>query len=287
MLKGYVRNQARPEGSIVEGYLAEECMVFCSKYLIDMETKQSRPDRNFDSPNINPNGLSIFNCHGKSLAGGEWKSLSNLEINQAHFYILQNCEEVRPWIEEHLDILAKKKNRNIAKRHKEEFPLWFEEKVVQLKENGDGRVTDELLALARLPDNCVYCHKGYILNGFRFQTIESELYLKTQNSGVVVKSDEHTKNIDYYGKIREILDIHYMGNSVILFKCDWFEVPPQGRSQNRGYERDEYGFIRVDVTRLHYINDPFILGSQAQSVYYVKHGQSEKCCGKGKTTKFV
>ncbi|XP_075088752.1 uncharacterized protein LOC107769589 isoform X2 [Nicotiana tabacum] len=215
-LKGYVRNQARPEGSIVEGYLAEECMVFCSKYLIDMETKQSRPDRNFDSPNINPNGLSIFNCHGKSLAGGEWKSLSNLEINQAHFYILQNCEEVRPWIEEHLDILAKKKNRNIAKRHKEEFPLWFEEKVVQLKENGDGRVTDELLALARLPDNCVYCHKGYILNGFRFQTIESELYLKTQNSGVVVKSDEHTKNIDYYGKIREILDIHYMGNSVIL-----------------------------------------------------------------------
>nr|XP_016512656.1 PREDICTED: uncharacterized protein LOC107829705 [Nicotiana tabacum] len=106
--------------------------------------------------------------------------------------------------------------------------------------------------------------------------MESELYLKIQNSGIVVKSDEHTENVDYYEKIREILEIQYMGNSVILFKCDWFEVPPQGRSQSRGYESDEYGFICVDVTRIHYTNDPYILGSQDKSVYYVKHGQSEK-----------
>jgi len=30
------------------------------------------------------------------------------------------------------------------------------------------------------------------------------------------------------------------------------------------------------VTQIHYTNDPFILGSQAQSVYYLKHGQNEK-----------
>ncbi|KAG5576632.1 hypothetical protein H5410_056766 [Solanum commersonii] len=71
--------------------------------------------------------------------------------------------------------------------------------------------------------------------------MESELGLKTQNSGVVVKSDEHTGNVDYFGWIRRILEIQYMNNkSVILFQCDWFEVPPQGR------------------------------------MYYVKHGQSEK-----------
>ncbi|KAH0746208.1 hypothetical protein KY285_007865 [Solanum tuberosum] len=81
--------------------------------------------------------------------------------------------------------------------------------------------------------------------------MESELGLKTQNSGVVVKSDEHTGNVDYFGRIRRILEIQYMNNkSVILFQCDWFEVPPQGCSQSTG--------------------------SQAQSVYYVKHGQSEK-----------
>ena len=32
-LKKYVRNRSRPEGSIAEGYLAEECLTFCSRFL--------------------------------------------------------------------------------------------------------------------------------------------------------------------------------------------------------------------------------------------------------------
>ena len=35
-LKSYVRNKAYPEGCIVEGYLAEECAIFCSRYLNDV-----------------------------------------------------------------------------------------------------------------------------------------------------------------------------------------------------------------------------------------------------------
>ena len=64
--------------------------------------------------------------------------------------------------------------------------------VIQLKENGDNRITEELLILARPSDPRVFWYSGYILNGSRFQTMESELGLKTQNYGVVVKSDEHT-----------------------------------------------------------------------------------------------
>jgi len=37
-LKGYVRNKAHLEGSIVEGYVAEECMTFCARYLVDIVT---------------------------------------------------------------------------------------------------------------------------------------------------------------------------------------------------------------------------------------------------------
>ncbi|KAD6795867.1 hypothetical protein E3N88_06763 [Mikania micrantha] len=32
-LKSYVRNMGRPEGSIAEGYLIEECLTFCSRYM--------------------------------------------------------------------------------------------------------------------------------------------------------------------------------------------------------------------------------------------------------------
>jgi hypothetical protein len=33
ILKGYVKNQHRPEASIVERYIAEEAIEFCSNYM--------------------------------------------------------------------------------------------------------------------------------------------------------------------------------------------------------------------------------------------------------------
>lgn len=47
-LQDYVRNRARPEGSIAEGYIAEESLTFCSMYLNDIETIFTRPERNYD-----------------------------------------------------------------------------------------------------------------------------------------------------------------------------------------------------------------------------------------------
>jgi hypothetical protein len=94
---------------------------------------------------------------------------------------------------------------------------------------------------------------------------------------VIVRGDELTGNIDYYGVIKRITEVRYLNrNVVILFKCDWFQAPTQGRNQGRGYKKDEYGFISVDMTQLYYRNDPFILGSQAGLVYYVRHSDNEK-----------
>ena len=47
-LKHYVINMARPEGSIAEGYVAEEALTFCSMYLQDVQTRFNRPERNED-----------------------------------------------------------------------------------------------------------------------------------------------------------------------------------------------------------------------------------------------
>lgn len=48
LLKSYVRNKAQPEGSIAEGYLADECLTFCSRYFEGVETRFNRPQRNDD-----------------------------------------------------------------------------------------------------------------------------------------------------------------------------------------------------------------------------------------------
>ncbi|GKE00836.1 reverse transcriptase domain-containing protein [Tanacetum coccineum] len=49
-LKGYVKNKAKPEGSIAEGYVAEEALTFSSHYFRDVITKFNRPDCNVDPP---------------------------------------------------------------------------------------------------------------------------------------------------------------------------------------------------------------------------------------------
>jgi hypothetical protein len=46
--KGYMCNKAEPEGSIAEGYVAEEILNFCSRYLESLQTVFNRPLRNPD-----------------------------------------------------------------------------------------------------------------------------------------------------------------------------------------------------------------------------------------------
>ena len=41
-LKSYVKNRMQPKGSIVEGYLAKECLTFCSRYLDKIKTRFNR-----------------------------------------------------------------------------------------------------------------------------------------------------------------------------------------------------------------------------------------------------
>ena len=47
-VKNYVRNKACPEGSIAEGYVADEALNFCSQYLQGVQTKFNHPKRNTD-----------------------------------------------------------------------------------------------------------------------------------------------------------------------------------------------------------------------------------------------
>lgn len=45
-MKSYVRNKNRPEGSMAEGYIVEECLKFVSRYLDVSETREIHGARN-------------------------------------------------------------------------------------------------------------------------------------------------------------------------------------------------------------------------------------------------
>jgi hypothetical protein len=57
---------------------------------------------------------------------------------------------------------------------------------------------------------------------------------------------------------------------VILFECDWYDVPATTKNKSKGYNKDQYGIIDTDTTRRRYVNDPYVLGIQVEQVFCVK-----------------
>ncbi|KAJ0960359.1 hypothetical protein J5N97_001809 [Dioscorea zingiberensis] len=72
-LKSYVKNKARPEGSIAEAYIVQECMHFCSRYLHETETRLNRVQRNYEESgdDHSHSGCKFFHEMGKPLLGKE------------------------------------------------------------------------------------------------------------------------------------------------------------------------------------------------------------------------
>ena len=64
-----------------------------------METKFNRPPRNDDRVNIGTSNLSIFKKKGCPKGSSKSLLLDVEEFNEALIYMLQNCEEVWPFIE--------------------------------------------------------------------------------------------------------------------------------------------------------------------------------------------
>jgi hypothetical protein len=98
-LKSFVRNKAQPEGSIAEGYIVEESLTFCSRYLDDIETRFSRPRRVCDEPNKPSYVSSIFPQLGKPVGASSMFTLTQMQKLQAHRYVLLNCPIVTPFVE--------------------------------------------------------------------------------------------------------------------------------------------------------------------------------------------
>jgi len=91
MVKGYVRNKAHPEGSIVEGYITKECMTFCSEFFKDMPT---RPEHNKSTTMPEPLvGLSVFTDPDYSKKGYSFEKVSDSEMLRIRHNILTNTDE--------------------------------------------------------------------------------------------------------------------------------------------------------------------------------------------------
>ena len=124
----------------------------------------------------------------------------------------------------------------------------------------------EIRILSRGPLHSVNRYIGCMVNGYRFHTRSREENRKTQNSGVVVQGDHEENIIDFYGILREVLEVEYLGENkrVLVFKCDWFNVGDRNELQID----NESGVASVNMSQKWYIDQQYILASQAKQVFF-------------------
>jgi len=142
--------------------------------------------------------------------------------------------------------------------------------------NGED-ISDDLYALSCEPDLRVRLFSACLVHGVRYHTVDRERNRRTQNSGVMVEGTHDGDNIDFYGCLKEIIQLQYNSDlsnsrSVVLFRCDCFDTHGKKvRMKDDGY------FRSINNSSLWYKDDPFILATQSTKVFYLKdtkHGES-------------
>ncbi|XP_016204645.1 uncharacterized protein LOC107645190 [Arachis ipaensis] len=137
-LKQYVRNRAQPEGSIAEGYLSEEILTFCSRYLDNVETRINRPTRVDDRPTDAPpcEIANMFPEVGKAVGAASFFTLTATEKHQAHRHVLVNCIAVEKFLDEYR-AMTKRKLRSKTRSQSQVdsavhrgFSNWFRHQVI-------------------------------------------------------------------------------------------------------------------------------------------------------------
>ncbi|XP_078149690.1 uncharacterized protein LOC144545009 [Carex rostrata] len=244
ILKSYVRNRHRPEGSIVEGYSTEEVIEFCTNYMTGVG--------HIGVPKSRYEGR----LQGVGTIGLKAIVADRDELLKAHFILLQHMADVTPYIDEHMAILRQqnytRSQKWITDEHNRCFVGWLKERVKSHSEMSP--VSETIRLLGQEPQMVVRTFQGYEINGYTFYTKLQSDKSTMQNSGVtlVATSQEFSRSGDarpvmasksYYGVIEEIWELVYNAHlSIPLFRCQWVE--------DRGVKVDNDGFTLVDFNKV-------------------------------------
>ena len=138
ILKGYTKNLHRSKASIVERYIAEEAIEFCSEYI-----EKAKPVGLLESQHDDIVG-------GKGSRGLHVITPSVEDLLQAHLYVLNNNNEVLPYILQH-EGLVKESNPKmlknwVLKKHNKTFLDWFKDTIF-----ADDNASETLRKLADGP----------------------------------------------------------------------------------------------------------------------------------------
>ncbi|XP_066338417.1 uncharacterized protein [Miscanthus floridulus] len=268
-LKNFVRNRARPEGSIAEAYMASDTLTFCSRYMEDIDNRFNHDDGS-DGEMPLPDDISVFK-HGVTLVGSNRSQyIDDVDLNKLVWYMLNNCEEAEEYLDLYKDDLEQQGALDVDKMVQQGFAKWFRCHIENKHKENPESVSEGLWALSCGLDLRVKTCAACKVNGVRYSTVDRENFILTQNSGVMTEGSHEGNNIYFYGVLKEVIELQYNSNlqvrrTVVLFRCDWFKQ--EGKTIGL---RDDEHFKSINVQSLWYKTDPFILATQSKKIFYLQ-----------------
>ena len=272
--KDYTSNRYRPEGCIAERAILDEALSYCYAHLSPEELIGVPKNRHSDW------------MTGKGIRGRVEKIVTREMLHLAHMYVLNNEDEVQPYIQQHKDELKydhqNKTEKWIANEHTKTFPEWFRHIVLQCTDQTGDDISPRLLRLGLGPNARVTFYNSFAINGYTFYTREQDEVSTMQNSGVSSEfeamhfaTSKDKKPIWgkclYYGVIQEILVLDYIDFTMPLFRCNWVD------NNIHCVRKDKMGFTLVNLGKVgNNKDDPFIMASQAKQVFYVTDPMDKK-----------
>ncbi|XP_074283850.1 uncharacterized protein LOC141608390 [Silene latifolia] len=152
-----VKNPARPEASIIQGIISEMVTEFCSEFVSKLQAiglPRSKDDGRFE---------------GKGLVGAKVMSAPSNLRSKAHIYVLQQSDEVQPYLTRHKQVLASEHpsrgERWLMQEQNHTFINWFYDEVMQELSNDSNDVSNTIKWLAYGPRESVTSYEGFTING--------------------------------------------------------------------------------------------------------------------------
>ena len=175
----------------------------------------------------------------------------------------RNCEVIYGYSKRKETINAKSKKTKIY----QEKQTLVVSKHLPIEIRTDHGNETSVYTLSLGPQRKCKCYNGYFVNGYVFHTEEYGQGKKTYNNGVCVKGSTSSElEVDYYGRLEEVVELQYHNeqNIVFLFKCYWYDMT------DRGIRVDpHYGLVEINSkARLRNVNNVFVFAKQCQQVYY-------------------
>nr|XP_011468530.1 PREDICTED: uncharacterized protein LOC101308701 [Fragaria vesca subsp. vesca] len=141
--KKYVGNRGKPEGSIANADLLNECVTYCDLY--HSNTTEAESSTNVFNLSVVSEVVRLFGNLPNSY------KLTKTELREAHWCVLDHCSEVDYYEKKHLEKIIARQPYRADEMHKRTFPDYFLNWMEELLRENNTDYSQELHNLACKP----------------------------------------------------------------------------------------------------------------------------------------